>query len=203
MLQGQGSPARQTSKDFELYEDTSPLRERVKSSPTKLSPIKFSPYKFSPMKIDDKENDDPFPWHKTEMGDDPFVRPLPRGPLNKLRRSGQGDTEAESIVGKKTMMEEITTESFAGGNITRETTGVVTEVVSQSRRKSENSFPFWHPFNESLEFDIHQDNPEDLEMADYNKGVENIMFQEEDDKENDEPKRVINKTEIELLRETE
>src|ERR1700738_718418 len=122
VLQGQGSPARQTSKDFELYEDTSPLRERVKSSPTKLSPIKFSPYKFSPMKIDDKENDDPFPWHKTEMGDDPFVRPLPRGPLNKLRRSGQGDTEAESIVGKKTMMEEITTESFAGGNITRETT---------------------------------------------------------------------------------
>jgi hypothetical protein len=42
-------------------------------------------------------------------------------------------------------------------------------------------------FNENWEFDIHQDEPESLEMEDYNEGFDNIMMEAGENKENDDP----------------
>jgi hypothetical protein len=106
-----------------------------------------------------------------------------------LRRSDRlEESDPHTIVETKTAtVEEITTEYFLGAKIIREEhqTKVSTEI--SQRTSDEFQSPLQTPFNENSEFEIYQDEPGKLEMADYNSAVDNIMVEAEDDKENKEP----------------
>jgi hypothetical protein len=174
-LQGPRHSARRvTSKEFKLYEDGS-LRNNVKSSPTR---------EVLPTNNNDKENADPFSREKESSSDDLFVL-QPRGPLAKLNRPVH---ESPRVIESKTIVvEEITSGYFVGAKIIREQKRTTSkETVS---RRTTNKLPSLRrdSFNENWEFDIHQDEPGNLELRDYNKGFDNIMMEAEEDKENDDP----------------
>lgn len=163
-----------------------------------VSPMKD----LSPKKCNNKENLPPFSTkeqtqHRMEDG---FVRPLTRGPLVKLR----SQSDEEIIVTKERVVTEetITTEYFAGAKIVTETHKMsitrtsrhhpdelhtTTRAVQQSHgsplSKEQTRI---QPVKKSWEFEIYNDDLEDLEMTNYNSGVENIVLEEED-KENLEP----------------
>jgi hypothetical protein len=103
-----------------------------------------------------------------------------------LRRSDQlEESDRRTIVETKTVtVEEITTEYFVGAKIIREAS--VSTDISQ---RTSDEFQSPTPFNGNWEFEIYQDKPGNLEMEDYNTGVDNIMVEAEEDKENEEPGR--------------
>jgi len=185
------------SKEFKLYED--PKHAHV--SPTK---------DISPKKSNNKENIPPFAMKGLTLWEeeDVFVRPLPRGALAKLRRH----SDEEIIVTDETVLTEeiIRTEYFAGAKITTEAPR--TSITRMSRHHNpdgqqntphatehsrdlqtiqvQHQIPEQNrirPVKETLDFEIFHDDPQDLEMANYNIGVDNIMLEEEEEKENADP----------------
>jgi len=125
------------------------------------------------------------------MNADQFVRPQPRGPFSKLKRSDQV-LEPSSVVASETMMveETITTEYFAGAKIVHEVQKktVETKVVRRSGSDDIQSI-LSMPVGENWGFEIHRDNVEDSEMAEEieNRFEEVTMEEENDDKENQDP----------------
>jgi len=192
-----GSPQRRLSREFKLYED--PKHAHV--SPTK---------DLSPKKSNNKENIPPFAMKRLAQWEeeDVFVRPLPRGALAKLRR--QSDEEI-IVMDEMVITEEvIRTEYFAGARIITEAHRTSITRTSQhhnpddqqhTTHTTEHSPEFQtiqtqhqipeqnriQPVKETLEFEIFHDDPQDLEMANYNIGVDNIMLEEEEEKENADP----------------
>jgi hypothetical protein len=163
------------SKQFKLYEDDG-LRNHVKLTPER---------EFLSMKSNDKENLDPFPREKESSGDVSFVRPQPRGPLTKLYRPVH---ESPRVLESETLVvEEITSEYFVGAKIIRQQQRTVSKETVSHRATNEFPSLLMSSFNENWEFDIHQDEPEGLEMEDYNEGLHNIMMEAEENKENDDP----------------
>ena len=196
-LQGPGIPSRRiTSKDFKLYEDTSPF----KNVNTTSRPV------VSPTRNNNKENIPPFLQSlKEQVDEDPFVRPQRRGPLTKLKRPDQTKSQEYSTVietENTIVTEEIfTTDYFAGPKLIHEmqrktnltTTKVVTRPIQEdiklSRRMHEES---------GWGFDIHHDGCEDQDMIDCEN--RNVMLEGEDDKENMDPNISANADEMDWLR---
>jgi len=161
-LQSAGNTSRRiTSKDFKLYEDTRPFKDKNISLPT-----------ISPTKYNNKENIPPLvPSLKEPKDDDSFNRPQPRGPLNKLKRHDEATGFDQLTIIEKVVMEEIiTTDYFAGAKI-------IHEMKMKSKSISRE---------ETWGFQIHQDSAEDEEMFDV---VDNIGcdMMEEEEKENVDP----------------
>jgi hypothetical protein len=193
-LQGHGGTStRSPSKNFKLFESPSPKKQHVSLSPSQpVSPTRMS---------NNKENIPPF--IKESMKDDPFVRPQPRGPLTRLKRLDQDDSsDVSDVVETETKVrieETITTEYFAGAKIITETMmkeSVVNEIMREADSDDTHmsNIP-WQRTN--WDFDIYNDEPEDLEMLDYNTTVDNIMLEAEEDKENEDPGVSTGEAEIE------
>jgi hypothetical protein len=182
-LQGHGdTPKRSPSKNFKLFESPSPAKHHVSLSPSRpVSPTRMS---------NNKENIPPFT--KGSKDDDPFVRSQPRGPLTRLKRLDQDDSsDMSDVVETETKVrieETIATEYFAGAKIITETMmkeSVVTEII---RKADSDDMELSNIPRQSTiwDFDIYSDEPEDLEMMDYNSTMDNIMLEAED-KENEDP----------------
>jgi hypothetical protein len=171
-----------------------------------VSPMKD----LSPKKSNNKENIPPFSTKKEqipqETEEDGFVRPLPRGALAKLR--SQSDEEIIVRREEKVVTEEvITTEYFAGARIVTETHKMSsitrtslrhhnpddlqtrTRATEQSNGSIQSTTDHTQiqPVNKSWDFEIFEDDPENLEATDDNTGMDNIMLEEEEDKENADP----------------
>ena len=102
---------------------------------------------------------------KEQKEDDPFDRPLPRGPLNKLKRHDEATGSDQLTIIKKVVMEEIiTTDYFAGAKIIHEmkrknvSSNVIVRTTSDDIKSISRE--------ETWEFQIYQDNTEDEEMFD-------------------------------------
>jgi hypothetical protein len=138
-----------------------------------------------------KENVPPFT--KVSVPDDPFVRPQPRGPLTKLNRVDQEDSSPTlELLEREThfrIEETITSEYFAGAKIVTEAKvkeTVVTEIIRKA--DSDDIQTSNIPTGENnWDFAIYNDESEDLERMDYNPNIDNIMMDEEEDKENEDP----------------
>jgi hypothetical protein len=176
VLQNVGNTSRRiTSKDFELYEDTSPFKYKNVSRPT-----------ISPTKCNNKENIPPIgPLLKEQKEDDPFERPLPRDPLNKLKRHNEVTGSDQLTMIEKIVMEEIiTTDNFAGEKIIHEMKmkNVSSNVIIRTASDDTKSISR----EETWGFQIHQDNAEDEEIFDIVDNVGDVIMEEED-KENVDP----------------
>ncbi len=183
------------SKEFKLFEDSC---EREVESFMDISPGKSN----------NKENIPPST-EKEAVEREEFVRPLPREALKKLMgRSEKSEKSEEVVVTEERVVNEevVITEYFAGVRIMTEKTHKMSVSTTQRTRsnnpddkqrgimlvqpqsnihraKQLNSIP---PLNKSWDFEICHDDPEDLELMEYNTGVDLDML-EEKDKENTDP----------------
>jgi hypothetical protein len=199
-----GSGTRILSREFKFYEDPLEGEGKGKGKGT----MDIIPGKRS----NNKENIPPFTGKETLQGDE-FIRPLPREALAKLSgRTEEVITTEERIVNEKVIMTEervvneevITTEYFAGARILTETQK---STISTPRSRThnpedqkgnpkpmeQNNFPSAKQLNSislnTSDFEIYHDDPEDLELMDYNTGIDNLTLEdeEEEDKENTDP----------------
>ena len=197
-LQGPGIPSRRiTSKDFKLYEDTSPFK----------SVSTTSRYAVSPMRSNNKENIPPFsPSVKEQKDDDPFVRPQPRGPLTRLKCPDQRKNSEHSTVieTENTMItEEISTVDYiAGANIVHETQKkTISRTIKVATRSASDDIksPLQMYGEGNLGFDIHNDDFEDQDMIVCENGIGDITSEGEEDKENIDPNIVAGGVEMDWL----
>jgi hypothetical protein len=189
-LQSPGSISRRvTSKDFKLYEDTSPLRELDLSR---------SRGAVSQIRCNNKENIPPMSKSSKQLANsDAIVRPLPRGPLNTLNLSDHTKTMSEVVEReRRTVIKKRIVKTYDAGKTvvqgTQKTTTVTTKIVS--RPIIDDLKPaLQSPLLKSWEFEIFQDNLEDGGMFDaYNSGYDAIMLDDCENKENEGPVAIIN-----------
>jgi hypothetical protein len=182
-LQGPGNSSRRiTSKDFELYEDTSPFKY------TKKVARKFT---VSPTRNNNKKNITPrfAPSSKEQSDNDMLVRPQPRGSLTKLKQPDQTSEQMSVSESKSsTVLTEdlITTGYFERAAIVHKTQVNTVSTSVTKRNVSENIMSKLKMRVEEIwNFDIHQDNLDYQDTGEYDVGI--VILESEEDKENVDP----------------
>lgn len=177
------SPERVNSDDFEFYKDVSPFKDRLLQFTTN-----------SRTRRNNKENIPPVdPFNELSIDDNPFMRNDHCNHFAKphTMEREQGSETFNIIKKSKTISKDdvITTERAENGVLIREfhKETILEKVIMWP--SSENLGTLSAMGN--LEFQIHQDQPEDIEMRSDSEGsAADITLEEQMDKENQDPRKM-------------